>query len=243
MYKDFTIIVNGHSEGFICGPTIKSLEASLAFAKHISVDVHVILDSPCPSTVSVFKNFCRSCSYADLDIVDFKDLSQARTYGISKSKSEFIAFLDADDLFSANWIIESHRFLVSSQQNNTKIICHPEVNIFFEGVNSIVPNEARPSFTQSPTEYFARNPFDSLMAAPLSLFLETSYRDIRLADGYGYEDWALNIESEFQGWRHEIVPNTFIAKRRRQGSLVTISDSAKVVIDHKAIPEISLFKP
>jgi hypothetical protein len=61
-------------------------------------------------------------------------------------------------------------------------------------------------------------------------------RDI--AHGLAYQDFQFAIETMSRGWKHVIVKDTIIFKRRRDTSLVVESSARKAII--RSLPEMAI---
>ncbi len=62
------------------------------------------------------------------------------------------------------------------------------------------------------------------------------HRDI--PNGLSYQDWQFAVETMAKGWKHVVVPDTIIFKRRRDFSLVTESNTRKSVL--RFLPEMAI---
>ena len=67
--------------------------------------------------------------------MDEGDLGRVRNALVPQTAGGFIAFLDADDLFSENWLADGLDTLTAAERPGERIIAHPEVNIIFDGGN------------------------------------------------------------------------------------------------------------
>ena len=104
-----SIIVTAHHEGLIAHKTMQSIERAAAKLEKASLPYEVIIsiDRGDKTTVDYFK------SYNNLPVTvyhwDHGDLSSSRNSAIAKAHGKFVAFIDADDLMSENWLHDSGR--------------------------------------------------------------------------------------------------------------------------------------
>jgi len=214
---DISVIVNAHNEGILAHQTMRSLLNAKELAeKHgISVEVLVILDNPSPSTVCYFEE--NKLFDFERHLVFFGDLGKARMAGIGRAKGDWIANLDADDLWSSNWLVESFHYASRDVRN---IIWHPEINQLF-GLN---PHQFLHVDMEDPDFDIyllsAINYWTSLVFARRSLFHCVPYPETNLPMQLGFEDWSWNINSILHGAIHKIVPGTVHFIRQKSVSLV-----------------------
>jgi hypothetical protein len=77
-----------------------------------------------------------------------------------------------------------------------------------------------------------------LCLAPREAHLEIPYvtRDVR--NGLSFQDFQFTIESLAAGWRHVVVRDTIVFKRRRDFSLVTQSTGRKSIV--RSLPPMAI---
>lgn len=218
--SDICVAITAHSETIVAGPTVASAEAAISRAEAEGQNVERIIGLD--NATNECAEFFSQPRFQDWRIIrlDKGDLGGARNELAKESHSDIIAFLDADDLFSENWLSAGQSILQKSIASGAKVILHPEINMFFDGHKSVLNtlSDSDPYFT--PYYYYCRNYFDSLVMAPRQAFLDVPYRTRDKAYGFGYEDWRWNIDTTSDGWVHEIVPDTIIFKRRQDTSMV-----------------------
>jgi hypothetical protein len=62
------------------------------------------------------------------------------------------------------------------------------------------------------------------------------HRDLR--NGLSYQDWQFAVETMSRGWKHVVVADTIIFKRRRDFSLVVESNNRKSIL--RSLPEMAI---
>lgn len=166
------------------------------------------------------------------------DLGRVRNALVAHTSGRFIAFLDADDLFSENWLVEGLRVLTAAEARGEGVIAHPEVNMIFDGGKYLLQNVDQDSALFTPHFLYVRNAYDSLCMTPREAQLEVPYVHRDIPNGLSYQDWQFAVETMSRGWKHVVVPDTLIFKRRRDVSLVTESNSRKSIL--RSLPEMAI---
>jgi hypothetical protein len=219
-------IMTGHREGVISGPSISSFREAIghARARGITVEPIVVLDRPDALTRTMFADAGEWA--AKVTVADFGDPGMSRNYGVSLASGEFVTFLDADDLWSFNWLVAAYDFCV---QQGRPIIAHSQLNVIFGQQRELwlhVDSEG-PDF--DPDYLQITNYWDALSFAPRQVFAETHFRKNELSLGYGHEDWHWNCVTLSSGIPHKPVPDTVHMKRRRHNSQMARASHNDVV--------------
>jgi hypothetical protein len=240
---DITVAVTAHSETVVAGPTMRSAELAIraAEADGFRVERLIGLDAASELCAGFFTQPAfDGWKKAEFDV---RDLGRARNELAKIARGESIAWLDADDLFSENWLVAGGRLLAEAHQSRTKIIVHPEMNWMFDTAPSafVKPMQTDPLFT--PHYFNFMNYYDSMCLTPREAVLEIPYTHYDFASGFAFEDWPWNIETMVAGWEHVIARDTVIFKRRRDASLVVTSGQRRTIIwpvEQMAIDKVSV---
>ncbi|MPW20603.1 glycosyltransferase [Paraburkholderia sp. CNPSo 3157] len=222
---DITAVINGHAEGLLAQPSLRSLSRSAALARSsgLRVELLAILDRPNAITQEVFAEFARIEPELRIEIVEHGDLGFSRNSAVERARGKWIGFLDADDLWGADWLV---RAFAAAEADPRKIVWHPEVNAYF-GVTPYIflhIDMEDASFRVSDLGY--TNLWTSLSFTAADLLRSVPYAGTDLKSGVGYEDWCWNIDVLNSGGIHKIVPNTAHAIRTRNVSLVKQTSAA-----------------
>jgi hypothetical protein len=238
MTPDLTVVLTAHDETAVCGPTLRAADVAVAAARARGYEVQTIvgLDAPSPATTAYFEQ--PRFGHWERHVLHEQDLGRVRNQLVSRCEGRFVAFLDADDLFSENWLAEGVACLDAAERRGERAIAHPELNVVFDGSRSVYVNIPQGSPLFTPHYLYVRHYYDSLCLAPRAAHQQVPYgtRDVR--NGLSYQDFQWTIETMAAGWRHVVVRDTIIFKRRRDTSLVTESNLRRSVV--RALPAMAI---
>ncbi len=216
-----SLVITAHNEGLLAHRSVNSAISAIAYAalNNIEVELMAVLDNPSNATKAYFNDNqdLFNCVYE----VDFKDTGPARNYAVKKALGEYIAFLDADDLISQNWLLDSYKFITQSQNANT--ILHPNYLLFFgmvEDIGSVF--KLQEVIDCNHKEYnslnlIEHNYWSALCFTSKANLLAHPYKT--MTPGFGYEDWEFNIDTVAAGIKHHIVPDTIhFIRQKSDGS-------------------------
>ncbi len=219
MTYDVSVILTAHSESVVCGRTIRSAEVSIAAAQAagLSVERLIVLDSPKDETRAYFEAL--PLPGWRIETVAERDPGLTRNRGVELSGGRYAAFLDADDLFSANWLAKAHQRITACEADGRRTVVHPELNWRFDRTNGVKVNLPSDHSFFDPRLMLVMNPYDALCFAPTALMLELPFKPREIGEGYAYEDWRWVLDTTVAGIRHTTAKDTIIFKRRRDGSM------------------------
>lgn len=216
---DLTVAVTAHDETLVAGPSMQSADAAIRQVEKLgfSVERLVGLDVPTKECRAFFNQpALNAWTKVELEMADpFRTRNALVEHGLGK----WIAFIDADDLVSENWLSKAAARLARAEKDGDAIIVHPELNWIFEGAEVVF---AKPSMEDElflPHYLYFANYYDMMAMAPRQVALDIPYGPRDLKNGLGYQDWQWNIETIAAGWRHVTVQDTVIFKRRRVRSI------------------------
>ena len=211
---DVTAILTAHGEGFMAGPAARSLLAAVDFAaqRGINCEIVAVLDRADELTNGVVRTALGEL--ATVIETDEGDPGQARNAGILASTGRFASFLDADDLWSENWVLNAYQ----AAQLRPEAVFHSECNIIFGEMQLVFWHIDSEAADADLTYLDFNNYWDALCFADRDIFLSHPFRRNDLANGFGHEDWLWNAETTASGIPHKPVPETIHFKRSRRGS-------------------------
>lgn len=235
---DLSVIVTAHDETVVCGPTMASADLAIAEAERagFSVERLILLDAPTEETRSYFVQ--AAYDHWNHRELDQGDLGRVRNEIIPSCQGRWIAFLDADDLFSENWLAEGAACLSRAERAGERVIVHPELNWQFDGGSSVLVNTGQDEPYFAPQYLYIAHYYDSLCLTPKDAHLETPYVSRDIPNGLSFQDWQFTIETMAKGWKHVTARDTIIFKRRRDSSLVTQSSARKSIV--RALESMSI---
>jgi len=239
---DLAVIVTAHNESVVSGPTIRAADLSIARARAAGFVVQPILalDHATPDCRAYF-NQPAFDHWARWD-VDQGDLGRTRNAAVARCDAENIAFLDADDLFSENWLEEGLKLIHAGRQIGETRIAHPELNWLFDGEASVYVKIDQDDPLFSPHHFAFTNYYDSLCMSPRQAHLDCPYVHRDIPNGLSFQDWQYSVETMAKGYVHRSARDTIIFKRRRDFSLVIESRNRVAtvrVIEPLAIDQIA----
>jgi hypothetical protein len=233
---DLTLIVTAHDETFVCGPTMTAADVAVEAARKAghTVQTVIALDNATAATREYFEqphfDGWEKWTYHE------GDLGRVRNALIPETDGRFIAFLDADDLFSENWLVEGVALLKDAEERGERVIVHPELNVIFDGGQYLVQTISQDSPMFTPYFLYVRNCYDSLCMTPRDAHLAVPYVHRDIANGLSFQDWQFAIETMSRGWKHVVARDTIIFKRRRDTSLMTESRGRVSLV--RSLPEM-----
>jgi len=223
-----SIVLNGHKERSLIVSAIRSIELGISEIKKpnkCTFDLILVLDSADEQTVKLAQDAISQLSVqTSLTFVNYSDLGEARNHGVKYSNSDWITFLDGDDLVGPNW-------LNTISENIDKIdpttVYHPAYLIYFGNSSRIHHQYAFNELSNIDLIKLATvtNPWGSPLLAHKSLLLENPYDRSDKLNHLGYEDWAFNRSTLEKGIRHYCLNDTFYLIRDRSESLSKITTS------------------
>lgn len=221
---DITAVINGHHEGLLAYPSLKSLGESVTQAQQRGVKVQVIavLDRPDKLTTEVFKSYARGFP-VQIITVDYGDLGLSRNAAVNASKAKWIAFLDADDIWGSNWLWAAYQ---SAEREPRTVVWHPEVNVYFGDSPHLFLHVDMDNAEYDQLRLAYTNYWTALCFVEKDVAVRIPYSETRIDNQIGYEDWSWNMEIIAHGALHKVVPQTAHAIRMKNLSLVKRTSGA-----------------
>jgi glycosyltransferase involved in cell wall biosynthesis len=237
---DLTFVITAHAEGIIAHKTMLSVEAALSeLSADTTYEVLISIDNGDSSTLDYFRRY-NNKPYYSVYPVNFRDLSASRNNAARLAKGEYIAFLDADDLVSSNWLAAAYE-IVSSKF----AIVHPEYSITFGDGNLIWKKRSSSDTTYDTLCMVDNNLWDSPSMAHRDIYLQHPYAPN--GNGFGYEDKQFNSETMAAGIPHVVAPQTLLFVRRKvtgsmlmQGIADRVTVAPNELLSYKAIRELNI---
>lgn len=224
MPTDITVIITAHKEGLISGVTAKSAINAIAHAKahlNLSCEMILVLDRTDDVTRRVLEDSLESLD-PTIICTDEGDPGQARNAGIAIASGICSTFLDADDLWSDNWLTEAWGLL----GQRPDCIAHSSCNVVFGNEQCLwwhIDSEG-PLFNPLYLEF--ANYWDALSMARTEIYRRFPFKQNDLKLGFGHEDWHWNRLTIMNKIPHKPVLDTVHFKRRRTGSQMSLVEQS-----------------
>lgn len=235
---DLTLIVTAHNETVVAGPTMRSAELAVAAARErgYSVQQIIALDMATEATSTYFHQ--SRFDHWERRVMHEGDLGMVRNALVPETEGEYIAFLDADDIFSENWLAEAMATVTEGHARGAGLIASPELEVLFDRNVAATRNLEQDSPLFTPYFLYLRGYYDSLCVAPRQAHLDVPYARRDIPNGLAFQDFQFAIETMAKGWKHVIVKDTIIFKRRRPSSLVTESLARRAIV--RSLPAMAI---
>lgn len=234
---DISVVITAHHEGRLAHRTMRSLFRTQEHAaeRGLTVETVVVLDTPDEATTRYFSSY-ENRPDIFISNADCGDLGLSRNHGIRLSSGEYIAILDADNLFCENWLYDAFRHLESCA---TDIIAHPEYQMVFEAQNFAFRQISSTDAAFEVSNLIEYNYWDAVCMARKEVFLKHPYESTTGTEGFGYEDWHWNCETVADDIAHHVVPGTVhFMRMKKSGSLLTYTRGT-----YRLIRPSKLFEP
>jgi glycosyltransferase involved in cell wall biosynthesis len=228
---DISVIITGHREGVLAGATARSALEAIAHAEQVCgvrCEVIVVLDRASDETRAVLQTGFAGRDPDSVRILetDEGDPGQARNHGIAAARGTCATFLDADDLWSYNWLSSSWEFC----RKRPDAVAQSACNVVFGDLQALwwhIDSEG-PLF--DPHYLAWANYWDAMSFARTEIYRSHPFRRNDLVLGFGHEDWHWSAWTIAQGIPHKPVPETVHFKRRRAGSQMSLVDRAGALV-------------
>lgn len=211
---DISVIITAHAERLFAGVSAKSALAAVNVAEQngLSCEFIVVLDNADETTARILRNTITN-NAVFLETSE-GDPGLARNRGVQAANGIYTCFLDADDLWSENWLVAASQFL----KEFPNVVGHSACNIDFGDQDRLWwhPDSISSLCDLSYLEWM--NYWDALSFARTDIYRQYPFQKNAIKLGYGHEDWHWNKITIAAGIQHRPVPGTIHFKRKRGGS-------------------------
>jgi len=184
--QDFTVICPVYNSSDYITETLESIFAQTLRPSEIII----IDDGSTDDTVSVIERVSTQWKFKVLVInSQHRGPGAARNLGMMKAKSNWIAFIDSDDLWERNKLeMVSDNIILNPLKN---IFCHSEYHMYKNGTLKLVNYGADYDYSKDlPTQLYLRNYFStSATVCKKALIDEYGGFDEKMMNAQDYELW------------------------------------------------------
>ena len=212
---DITAVMTVHREGRLLVPSLRSFQAAIAAARaaSLTVEAYIIADRSDAKTLALIASLNTGIEVVE---TDWGDLGQARNTAVKLALCRYVAFLDADDLWGTDWLVEAW----TQRPADDNFVAHPQWWVAFSTDNvqlKLIEHVGTQDPRYDPNWLVQYNIWTALCFAPRQVLLDHPYRGGE--PGIGYEDWRFNADTAAAGIPHVAIPDTIHWVRKRSGSL------------------------
>jgi glycosyltransferase involved in cell wall biosynthesis len=203
---DISVIITAHAEGRLAHRSVRSAQRAIRCAEidGAKVEMIAVLDSPSVETLSYFEE--QEECFSAIARIDMLAPGSSRNHGARIAAGRYLAFLDAGDLFSGNWL--AFAFCLAAALQDERIILHPEFNLYFGDQLLLSASINSDSADYSPLELMQFNPWTSQSFVARSFFLDGNQYATTKGNAFCCDDWWWNSETIANGATHRLVPET-----------------------------------
>lgn len=234
---DVSVVICGHNEGRLLHRTLRSVFRSVKFFKSkIGSDIEVILSLGSPSKAT--KDYLLNSNFKKKIKIyenNFEDIALSRNFGVEKASGKYIAFIDGDNLFCENWLVEAYQYAEITKE---ECLLHPEYLVNFESRNTIWKriSSTDPRFKFGSLISF--NPWDSTVFGEKRTFEKYKFRVFQKNSGWGNIDWDFICTTLAENINHVVLNGTVVFVRTKRGG--GLSD--KNFLENKLLYKNKLFE-
>lgn len=177
----------------------------------------------------------------ELVSVNYGDLGSSRNHAVSLCNTEYVAFLDGDDLWGSEWIRQALD-VADKQKKDCEFAVHNQLSLFF---GQVFAHGQSPYFQMhigsdsdefDPRQMIQFNPWSALAFAKTSTMKAHPY--FRADDVYGYEDYEWAVRTLGAGVSHFVAEGSLHAVRLKADASSLAHRNVK---NGLVIPKCSLF--
>ena len=228
---ELTVIVTAHREGRLLRPTLRSVQNAIdrVVDAGSKVELLIMCDHADDATWSAAEKWCSSPGLdfsARAERVAFGESGATRNAAALSATSEFVAFVDGDDLVSSNYFLDALQRL---REATSALVLHPEFVVSFGARSLLWRAESTRLHQIDYRDLIRHNLWPASCVTRRSIMIDTPYRSMAPDSGYGPEDWVWNIDTSARGVSHDVVADTVFFYRVRETGGVNNRHSASIL--------------
>lgn len=225
---DVSVLLNCHNEDQYIETTIISLNEAMTAAQQFGVRVElvVVLDNPSEKLKNISVLLEGKNYPVTIKQVNNGSLGVSRNTALFLAKGKYVSTADADDMLSANFIVEAIALAEKNGTNGHDICYIPEYICSFGSRYGMTKYYSSKYF--SPCDLYQFHPFCSRIFIKREILLQTLYKDLRKESGFAFEDWDLNRRLYLKNIEIAPVPGTLLFYRQRKNSIMSSNDFVRL---------------
>jgi glycosyltransferase involved in cell wall biosynthesis len=191
----------------------------------LDFEILVAADDADKESEATLKLVCQT--YPNVQVLRFQvnDVGVVRKQMVKECRFANIFFIDADDLWSKNWL----KTVLKNGDLELKSIYHPELTFF----TSLKENSVLKSYRTRKMSWLKWTLlFENLWTSSFAIHKET-FKFLNFKSGmvskdlssFAFEDWSFFRDAYYEGIKHEVVSNTFHVHYLKSESNTTLSRS------------------
>lgn len=221
--RTVTIVITAHQEGQLIYRALDSAERNDRMAsKQVQSELLLTLDRPNEESLQIGQIISNS-GRARVSIKDFGDLSLSRNAAIRESNSDLVLFLDADDVWSDDFLKEG---IASLDSTGSKIAIPEELRLIGENIfGSFLLRRKMKLYSHSKRfrKLLTRNWLPATFLAYRSVFVDFPFFPNDYQRKWGFEDWNFHLRISIAEIPICTVRDTYLEIYQRPGSYGRVS--------------------
>lgn len=225
-----SIVVTAHHEGPLVKNTIESLLSAVKEIKKIGMQYELLvnIDKGNMETRACIEQYAKQTEIKIFS-TEYGDPGLARNSIIRKTKGEFIAVIDADDVVTPNWFIEAMKRI---RAEDGLVLVHPEVEVRFnkEKIFSIDIRKDSQNMYLNTLSLFGDNRWCSIALGRRKAFIKYKYSVSK--NGFGFEDYYFNCVTIAGGVKHLVAKRTVAFLLQKEESITAMTHENRFVLPY-----------
>lgn len=221
--RTVTIVITCHDEGEIIDRALNSAESNARLASHLlDAQIIITLDKADERSKEVVQEISQS-ERARVVNYDFGDLSMSRNAAMNETQSDLILFLDADDVWSENFLLKG---VESLNDNNSRIVLPEELRFVGKNLFGSFLVKRKLRIFAPPKRFrklLTRNWLPATFLAYRDIFEKFPFIPNDYERKWGFEDWNLHLRIAIAEVPVSTAQDTYLEIYQRPGSLGRIS--------------------